>query len=159
VGEWINTDKCECIVDRQDDGVRRQSGKFKAVLDEAKEAFFNSNLKLFPNSSEEESKEGGLVSFLVGDVKPTGYILVVKPCGLKQNAKQEAISQLREDRKRRKADLDDPMYAPDVPRKKNSNKKSDTAIQEKFPGDSFLCKFCVYVLFNSIHLLPDLNHF
>jgi hypothetical protein len=21
--EWINTDKCECIVDRQDDGVRR----------------------------------------------------------------------------------------------------------------------------------------
>jgi hypothetical protein len=42
-GEWINTDLCECIVDRQGDGVRRQSGKFKAVVDEAKEAFMQRN--------------------------------------------------------------------------------------------------------------------
>ena len=42
-GEWINTNLCECIVDRQDDGVRRQSGKFKAVVDEAKEAFMQRN--------------------------------------------------------------------------------------------------------------------
>ena len=38
-GEWISTDNCECIVDRQDDGVRRQSGIFKAVVDDSKEAF------------------------------------------------------------------------------------------------------------------------
>jgi hypothetical protein len=35
-GEWISTDNCECIVDRQDDRVCSQSKKFKAVLDEAK---------------------------------------------------------------------------------------------------------------------------
>ncbi len=51
--------------------MRRQSGKFKAFLVEAKEAFYDS--KLFPNSSEEESKEGGLVLGLVGDVKPSRY--------------------------------------------------------------------------------------
>ena len=73
-GEWISTDNCECCVGRQDDGVRRQSGKFKAVIDEAKEAFYASkDSKLFPNSSEEESKEGGLVLGLVGDVKPSRY--------------------------------------------------------------------------------------
>jgi hypothetical protein len=82
-GEWISTDNCECIVDRQDDEVRRQSGKFIAVVDEAKEAFFDSNLKLFPNSSEDESKESGLVSCLVGDVKATGFGSVYKPCRLK----------------------------------------------------------------------------
>ena len=117
--------------------MRCQSRKFKAVLDEAKEAFFNSNLKLFLNSSKEESNEGGLASFLVGDVKQTGYGLVFKPCGLKQDGKREAISQLWEDRKRRKADLDDPTYAPEVPGKKNSNKKPDTALKKKSPGDSF----------------------
>ena len=75
-GEWINTDNCECIVDRQDDGVRRQSGIFKAVVDNAKEAFYMSKeskpLKedqpLFASSSEEESNDGGLISCLIGDV-------------------------------------------------------------------------------------------
>jgi hypothetical protein len=39
-GEWISTDNCECIVDRQDEEVRRQLGIFKAVVDDAKEAFY-----------------------------------------------------------------------------------------------------------------------
>jgi hypothetical protein len=39
-GEWISSNLCECIVDHNEDGVRRQSGKFKAVVDEAKEAFY-----------------------------------------------------------------------------------------------------------------------
>jgi hypothetical protein len=38
-GKWISTDNCECIVDRQDDGVCHQSGKFTAVVDGANEAF------------------------------------------------------------------------------------------------------------------------
>jgi hypothetical protein len=42
-GEWTNTDNCECIVDRQEDGVRRQSGMFKAVVDTAKEDFYTLN--------------------------------------------------------------------------------------------------------------------
>jgi hypothetical protein len=137
-GEWISTDNCECIVDRQDDGVRCQLGKFKAVLDEAKEAFFDSNSKLFPNSSEDEGKESGLVSCLVGDVKATGFGLIYKPCGLKQDGKREAISQLREERKRSKADKDDPTYAPVVPRKKNSNKKPDTASNKNLQETVFL---------------------
>ena len=81
-------------------------------------------MKLFPNSSEEESNEGGLVSCLVGDVKPSAYDSVVKLCGLKQDGKREAMSQLREEQKRRKAEIDDPTYVPEVPRKKNRNKKS-----------------------------------
>ena len=79
VGEWINTDKCECYVGRQDDGVRRQSGKFKAVSDGAKQSFYDK--RLFASSSK-ESKEGGLVHGLVGDVKPIGY---------KQDRKREEI--------------------------------------------------------------------
>jgi hypothetical protein len=39
-GEWISSNLCECIVDRNKDGLHRQSGKFKAVVDEAKEAFY-----------------------------------------------------------------------------------------------------------------------
>ncbi len=123
-GEWINTDKCECIVDRQDDGVRRQPGKFKAVVDEGKEAFYASKEsesklskdRLFASSSEEESNDGGLVK---GGVKS-----VHRPCGLKQDGKREALSQLREEKKRRTAEQDDPTYVPEVPRKKNRNKKS-----------------------------------
>jgi hypothetical protein len=66
-GEWISTDNCECIVDRQKDGVRHQLGKFTAIVDDAKEAYYTSKLKrdmLFPSSSEEESNEGGLISCL-----------------------------------------------------------------------------------------------
>ncbi len=81
---------------------------------------------------------------MVGDVKATGYGLVYKPCGVKQNGKQEAISQLREEQKRRKADKDDPTYAPEVPRRKNSNKKPDTASNKKSAGD---CVFDVSFVF------------
>jgi hypothetical protein len=31
-GEWISTDNCECIVDRQDDGVRCHSGNLQLLL-------------------------------------------------------------------------------------------------------------------------------
>ena len=65
---------CECIVDQQDDGVRRQSGIFKAVVENAKEAFYTSKesrpLKdqpLFASSSEEESNDGAVVSCSAGD--------------------------------------------------------------------------------------------
>ncbi len=57
-----------------------------------------------------------MVLGLVGDVKPSGYGLVlglvgdVKPSEYKQDGKREAISLMREDQKRRKADLDDPTY-------------------------------------------------
>jgi hypothetical protein len=40
---------------------------------------------MFASSCEEESKEGD-------DVKPSGFGSVVKPCGLKQDGKREAIS-------------------------------------------------------------------
>ena len=39
-GEWISSNLCECIVDRNKDGLRRQSGKFKAIVNDAKEAFY-----------------------------------------------------------------------------------------------------------------------
>jgi hypothetical protein len=146
-GEWISTDNCECIVDRQDDGVRHQSGKFKAVLDEAKQSFIE---KMFASSSEEESKEGG-------DVEPSGFGLVVKPCGLKQDGKREAISQLREDQKRRKADKDDPTYVPEVPRKKNSNNKSDTASNKKSAGDCVFDVSFVFLFFSIPFLINSSN--
>jgi hypothetical protein len=133
-GEWISTDNCECIVDRQDDGVHRQSGKFKAVVDDAKEAYYTSKElesklskdPLFASFSEEESNDGGLVKGGVKllQVKQTLYGSVHRPCGLKQDGKWEALSQLREEQKRRKADKDDLTYVPEVPRKKNRNKKS-----------------------------------
>ena len=153
-GEWISTDNCECIVDRQDDGVHRQSGKFKAVVDEAKEAFYAlKDSKLFHNSREVKSTEGGLVSCLVGDVRPSAYGLVVKPCGLKHDGIREAMSQSREEQKRRKADKDDPAYVPEDTRKKKQNKKSDLASNKKAAVD---CVFDVFVfLFFSIPLLMN----
>ena len=96
--------------------------KIKAVLDGAKQSFYDSK-PLFASCSEEESEEGGLVwgglvqgglvRVLVGDVKPIGY---------KQDRKREEIASMREDRKRRKQDLDDPAYVPEVPK---DGKKSD----------------------------------
>ncbi len=105
-GEWISTDNCECIVDQQDHGVHRQSDIFKAVVDDAKEVFYTSPLKdsLFASSIEEESNNGGLVPCLGGDVKQIAYGSVVKLCGRKKDGKPQAISQLREERKRRKED-------------------------------------------------------
>ena len=126
--------------------MRRQSGKFKAFLVEAKEAFYDS--KLFPNSSEEENNEGGLVSCLGGDVKPSAYGLVVKPCGLKQDGKREAISQSREEGKRRKADKDDPAYVPEDNREKNRNKQSDPASKKKPAGDNVFDVSFVFLFFS-----------
>ncbi len=87
-GEWTNTDNCECIVDRQEDGVRRQSGMFKAVVDTAKEGFYTSNKSKesenFFSSSEEEESKGGSDSFSAGDVvAQTDFGKVIRPCGLK----------------------------------------------------------------------------
>ena len=94
-GEWTNTDNCECIVDRQEDGVRRQSGMFKAVVDTAKEAFYTSNESkelenFFSPSEEEESKAGDVVA------QQTDFGSVIRPCGLKRDGKREAMSQLSE---------------------------------------------------------------
>ena len=66
---------------------------------------------LFYNSSEEESNEsglvkggvkGGLVECTEFEVKQTPYGSVHRPCGLKQDGKREALSQLREEQKRRR---------------------------------------------------------
>jgi hypothetical protein len=82
---------------------------------------------------------------LVVDVKQSAYGLVVKPCGLKQDGKQEAISLLREEQKRRKEDENDPTYVPEVsPEKKNRNKNSGTASNKKSAGD---CVFDVGFVF------------
>jgi hypothetical protein len=43
---------------------------------------------------------------------------------------------LREEQKRRKADKDNPTYVPEVPRKTNPNKKSDTASNKAEGVDS-----------------------
>ncbi len=103
-GEWINTDNCECIVDRQDDGVHRQSGIFKAVVDAAKEAFYTSKeSKPLEDSddsaspSEDESNDGAVVSCSVGDdvVAQTDFGGGFRPCGYKRDGKWEAISQSR----------------------------------------------------------------
>ncbi len=106
--------------------MRRQSGKFKAVVDDAKEAYYTSkelvplrDRPLLHSSSEEESNEGGLVKGGVKgglvectefEVKQTPYGSVRRRCGLKQDGKWEALSQLREEQKRREADKDDPVY-------------------------------------------------
>ncbi len=84
---------------------------------------------------------------MVGGVKATGFGLVYKPCGLKQDGKWEAMSQLREEKKRRKEDEDDLAYVPEVsPRKKDQNKNSGTASNKKSAGD------CVFdVSFVSLH--------
>ena len=80
----------------------RQLGKFTAVVDDAKEAFYSKESKplkdsLFPSSSKEESNDGGLVSCLDGDVRQSAYGSAVKPCGLKKDGKREAMSLLREE--------------------------------------------------------------
>ena len=105
-GEWISTNLCECIVDRNEDGVRRQSGKFKAVVDKAKEAFYakesESKLskkpkdRLFASSSDEEkesnSNDGGLVK---------GGAKSVPRCGKKQmvSGKQHLHNRGRNERR------------------------------------------------------------
>ena len=90
--------------------MRRQSGMFKAVVDTAKEAFYTSNeskqLEDFASpSEEEESNDGGFDIFSAGDVvAQTDFGSVIRPCGLKRDGKREAMSQLREKRKRIKAE-------------------------------------------------------
>jgi hypothetical protein len=89
---------------------------------------------------------------LIGEVKDIAYGLTVKLCGRKKDGKREAISQLREEQKRRKEDKNDSTYVPEdtgkknVPEtgKKNRNKKSDTASNKKIEGD---CVFDVSFVF------------
>ena len=78
---------------------------------------------MFASSSDEESKEGGLHCVLVGNFKPIGY---------KQDCKRKVFASIREDCKRRKEDLDDPTYVPEVP--KDGKKKSDTTSKKKSAG-------------------------
>ncbi len=139
--------------------MRRQSGIFKAVVDNAKEAFYTSKelktLKDFASSSEEESNDGGVVLCLPGEVKQTAYGSV----GLKKDGKREAMSQLREERKRKKADKGDPTYVPDVPEntgKKNRNKKSDTASNKKSADCVFDVSF-VFLFFSIPFLMNSPN--
>jgi len=97
-GEWINTDNCECIIDRQeDDGVRCQSGIFKAVVDNATEDFYTKESKPLEDSdysaspSEEESNDGAVVSCLVGEdvIAQTDFGGVFRPCGYKRDGKRD----------------------------------------------------------------------
>ncbi len=113
---------------------------------------------LFPSFSEEESNEGGLVKGGVKgglvectefEVKQTPSGSVRRPCGLIQDGKREALSQLREEQKRRKADKDDPKYVPEVPRKKNRNKKS--------AGDCGFDVSFVFLFFSISSLLNSSN--
>ncbi len=136
----------------------RQSGKFRAVVDYAKEAFYAlKDSTLFLNSSEEESNEGGLVSFLVGDVKPSAYGLVVKPCGLKKYGKWEAMSRSREERKRKKADKDDPAYVPEDTRQKHRNNKPNPASNKKSAGDCGFDVSFVFLFFSIPFLMNSSN--
>jgi hypothetical protein len=146
-GEWTNTDNCECIVDRQEDGVRRQSGMFKAVVDTAKEAFYTSNESkelenFFSPSEEEESKAGDVVA------QQTDFGSVIRPCGLKRDGKREAMSQLREKRKRIKADKKDPTYVPENTVPKNGKKKSKILPNNTSAGDFVSNVSFVFLLFS-----------
>ena len=137
-GEWTNTDNCECIVDRQEDGVRRQSGMFKAVVDTAKEAFYTSNE--LEDFAKEES--GGLVA-------QTDFGSVIRPCGLKRDGKREAMSQLREKRKRIKADKNDPTYVPENTVPKNGKKKSKMVLPNNTSAGDFVSNVSfVFLLFS-----------
>ncbi len=151
--------------------MRRQSGIFKAVVDDTKEAYYTSKeskpLKdpLFASSSEEESNDGGLVSCLVGDVKQIAYGPAVKLCGEK-DGKRKAVSLLREERKRRKEDKNDPTYVPEdtgkkiVPEdtgKKNRNKKSDSASNQKSAGDCVFDVSFVFLFFSISSLMNSSN--
>lgn len=155
-GEWTNTDNCECIVDRQEDGVRRQSGMFKAVVDTAKEAFYTSNeskqLEDFASpSEEEESNDGGFDIFSAGDVvAQTDFGSVIRPCGLKRDGKREAMSQLREKRKRIKADKNDPTYVPESTVPKNGKKKSKMVLPNNTSAAEVSNVSFVFLLFSII---------
>ncbi len=144
--------------------MRRQSGIFKAVVDNAKEAFYTlqeskplKDQPLFASSSEEESNDGGLVLCLAAEVKQTAYGSVIRPCGLKQDGKREAMSQLREEGKRRKADKGDPAYVPEDTGKKNRNKKSDTASNKKSAGDCVFDVSFVFLFFSIPFLMNSSN--
>ena len=164
-GEWTNTDNCECIVDRQEDGVRRQSGMFKAVVDTAKEDFYTSNeskeSENFFSSSEEEESKGGSDSFSAGDVvAQTDFGKVIRPCGLKRDGKCEAMSQLKEKRKRIKADKKDPTYVPENTVPKNGKKKSKILPNNTSAGDFVSNVSFVFLLFSihfgRIHLIYEI---
>jgi len=112
---------------------------------------------LFASSSEEEINDGSLVLCLAGEVKQTAYGSVIRPCGLKQYGKREAISQLREERKRRKTDRGDPTYVPEDTGKKNRNKKSDNASNKKSAGDCVFDVSFVFLFFSIPFLMNSSN--
>ncbi len=69
----------------------------------------------------------------------------------------KAISLLREERKRRKEDENDPMYVPEDTGKKNQNKKSDTASNKKSAGDSVFDVSFVFLFFSISSLMNSSN--
>ena len=144
----------------EEDGMRRQSGIFKAVVDTAKEAFYTSKeskqLEDFASSSEEESNDG-VDSCSVGDVvtaqtdfvtAQTDFGKVIRPLRLKRNGKREAKSQLREKHKRSKADKNDPTYVPENTVPKNGKKKSKNLSNNTSAGDFVSNVSFVFLLFS-----------
>ena len=134
--------------------MRRQSGMFKAVVDTVKEAFYTSNeskqLEDFASpSEEEESNDGGFEIFSAGDVvAQTDFGSVIRPCGLKRDGKREAMSHLREKRKRIKADKKDPTYVPENTVPKNGKKKSKILPNNTSAGDFVSNVSFVFLLFS-----------
>jgi len=131
---------------------------FKAVVDTAKEAFYTSNeskqLEDFASpSEEEESNDGGVDIFSAGDVvAQTDFGSVIRPCGLKRDGKREAMSQLREKRKRIKADKNDPTYVPESTVPKNGKKKSKMVLPNNTSAAEVSNVSFVFLLFSIIFL-------
>ena len=102
--------------------MRRVSGKFKAISGAAKKSFYHSK-RVVPSFGKEGSKEGVLVCVLV--------LENVRQKGCKPGPTPEEIESKREDCKRRKEDLDYPMYVP-----KDGMKKTNTISKKKSAGGS-----------------------
>ena len=75
----------------------------------------------------------------------------------KKDGKKKAISLLREERKRRKEDKNDPTYVPEDTGKKNRNKKSDTASNKKSAGDCVFDVSFVFLFFSISSLMNSSN--
>jgi hypothetical protein len=75
----------------------------------------------------------------------------------KKDGKRKAISQLREEGKRRKEDKNDPTYVPEDTGKRNPNKKSDTASNKKSAGDCVFDVSFVFLFFSISSLMNSSN--
>ena len=75
----------------------------------------------------------------------------------KKDDKWKAISLLREERKRRKEDKNDPTYVPEDTGKKNLNKKSDTASNKKSAGDCVVDVSFMFLFFSISSLMNSSN--